>query len=257
MSTSEQGAVTQTVEQGIATVEFSHPKSNSLPGMVLANLANTITDLSSNKDASVIVLKSKGEKAFCAGASFDELLSIADFEAGKEFFMGFARTINAMRKCEKLVICRVQGKAVGGGVGIASAADYTLATEAADIKLSELAIGIGPFVVGPAVRRKMGLSAFSTLSLNPAKWQSAEWARENGLYAEILPDIESLDEAVSTLARELSASNPEAMSMLKRAIWSGTEDWDGLLEKRAETSGRLVLSEFTANAINKFKGGSR
>lgn len=252
-----QGGVETEINNGIATVEFHHPKSNSLPGKVLKDLAETITEMGNNKEAKVIILKSKGEKAFCAGASFDELISIEDYPTGKEFFMGFARVINAARKCPKFIIGRVHGKAVGGGVGMAAATDYCLATNAASVKLSELAIGIGPFVVGPAVERKMGTSAFTALSIDATSWKDANWAKQKGLYIDTFENFQDLDEAVNSLAVNLSKSNPEAMKLLKEAMWKGTENWDELLEKRAELSGKLVLSDFTVNAINKFKQGAR
>ncbi len=249
-----QGSVTFKIdEKGIGTIEFGHPLSNSLPGKILQKLADTITDLGQNDDVKVIVLKSQGERAFCAGASFDELISIKDFPTGKEFFSGFAKVINASRKCPKLIIGRVQGKAVGGGVGVASAVDYCFATKFASVKLSELAIGIGPFVVGPAVERKVGRSAMSQLAINATEWRSAEWARDNGLYTEIYDSVEEMDAAIDTLSNTLSKSNPEAMGLLKQIFWEGTEHWDELLAERAAMSGKLVLSEFTINAINAFK----
>lgn len=240
-------------EKGIATIEFGHPLSNSLPGKILRKLADTITEVSKDEKVKVILLKSGGEKAFCAGASFDELISIQDFETGKVFFSGFASVINACRKSSKLIIGRVQGKAVGGGVGMASAVDYCYATNEASVKLSELAVGIGPFVVGPAVERKIGTSAMSQLAINATEWQSAQWAAEKGLYAEIFDSIEEMDKAIDVLATKLANSNPEAMSMLKTIFWQGTENWDELLVERAAMSGKLVLSEFTINAINSFK----
>lgn len=249
----EQGTVKQVIENGIGTITFFHPMSNSLPGKVLSDLANTITELSHNPDVKVIVIKSDGEKTFCAGASFDELISIKDLETGKKFFSGFANVINACRKSTKLIIGRVQGKAVGGGVGVASAVDYCLATKEASVKLSELAVGIGPFVVGPAVERKIGTSAMSQLAIDATEWKSADWARSKGLYAEVFDSIEELDKAVNTLAIKLSQSNPEAMKLLKQIFWQGTENWDNLLAERAAMSGKLVLSDFTVNAINKFK----
>jgi len=240
-------------ENGVATVEFSHPLSNSLPGKILQKLAKTISELGNNDAVKVIVLKSEGERAFCAGASFDELISIQDFPTGKQFFSGFANVINACRTCPKLIIGRVQGKAVGGGVGVASAVDYCFATKYAEVKLSELAVGIGPFVVGPAVQRKVGVSAMSQLAINATEWQSARWAEEKGLYAEVFESIEEMDEAIEILANKLAKSNPEAMQMLKKIFWEGTENWDTLLAERAEMSGKLVLSDFTVNAINAFK----
>ena len=254
MEAINQGDVTvEITANGIATVEFFHPLSNSLPGKVLAKLANTITELGVNNNVKVIVLRSQGERAFCAGASFDELISIKDLETGKKFFSGFANVINACRKAPKLIIGRVQGKAVGGGVGLASAVDYCFATRFADVKLSELAVGIGPFVVGPAVERKIGLSAMSQLAIDATAWRTADWAREKGLYTDIFDTVEAMDEAIEVLANKLSKSNPEAMSMLKSVFWQGTEHWDDLLAERAALSGKLVLSDFTVNAINSFK----
>lgn len=249
-----QGHVESTIdERGIATIEFGHPLSNSLPGKILQKLAHTIERLGADDNVKVIVLKSTGDRAFCAGASFDELISIKDLETGKVFFSGFASVINACRKCPKFIIGRVQGKAVGGGVGVASAVDYCFATRFADVKLSELAIGIGPFVVGPAVERKLGTSGMTQLAINATEWRSAQWAKENGLYAEIFDDAEEMDERIDELAKRLATSNPEAMRLLKQTFWAGTENWDQLLAERAAMSGELVLSEFTVNAINKFK----
>ncbi len=242
-----------TNENGITTIEFYHPLSNSLPGRVLAKLADTITEVGNDDNTKVIILKSSGDRAFCAGASFDELIAIDDLEVGKVFFSGFANVINAARKCPKLIIGRVQGKAVGGGVGMASAVDFCYATKFASVKLSELAVGIGPFVVGPAVERKVGTSAMSMMAINATEWYDAEWAREKGLYAETFNSIEEMDEAIQVLADKLASSNPEAMTLLKKVFWEGTENWDNLLAERAAMSGKLVLSDFTKNAINKFK----
>jgi len=254
MNATEQGNVKFEInEKGIATIEFFHSMSNSLPGKVLNKLANTITELGNKENVKVIILKSAGDRAFCAGASFDELISIEDFETGKVFFSGFANVINAARKCPKFIIGRVQGKAVGGGVGMASAVDYCYATKFAAVKLSELAVGIGPFVVGPAVERKIGTSAMSMLAINATEWYPAEWAKEKSLYAEIFDSIEEMDAAIEALAEKLALSNPEAMSMLKKVFWEGTEHWDTLLSERAAMSGKLVLSDFTRNAINAFK----
>lgn len=248
-----EGHVKTTISNGIARITFFHPQSNSMPGHLLRKLAEEITAAGQNPEAKVIVMQSEGEKSFCAGASFDELISIKDLETGKVFFSGFAAVINAIRTAPKFVIARVQGKAVGGGVGLASAADYTMATDAASVKLSELAVGIGPFVVGPAVERKIGTSAFTNLAINATEWRDAKWAMQNGLYTDIYATIAELDAAVDALAGRLASSNPEAMMMLKKIFWQGTENWDTLLSERAAMSGKLVLSEFTVNAINKFK----
>ena len=251
-SNSMNGHVKYNIIKGVATITFFHPKSNSLPANILKSLANVITDMGLNDKAKVIVLKSDGDRAFCAGASFDELISIKTKQEGFEFFMGFANVINAMRACPKFIIGRIQGKAVGGGVGMASAVDYCLGTKYASIKLSELAIGIGPFVVGPAVERKLGISGMSHLAINAGQWQSANWATQHGLYQEIFDDVEQLDQAVARLAGFLADSNPEAMKLLKQNIWRGTESWDKLLAERAAISGELVLSEFTKKALKKF-----
>lgn len=251
-----QGDVRLSVNGAIATIEFFHPSHNSLPSKVLAQLAQTITEVGGREDVTVIILKSRGERTFCAGASFDELIAIDNFEQGKAFFMGFANVINACRKCPKLIIGRVQGKAVGGGVGIASAVDYCYATRYAAVKLSELAIGIGPFVVGPAVARKVGTSAFSQLAMNATAWYAPEWALEKGLYADLSENAEEMDSKIALLAGRLAKSSPEAQQLLKKVFWEGTEHWDELLSERAAMSGQLVLSDFTTNAINAFKAKS-
>jgi methylglutaconyl-CoA hydratase len=247
------GYVKTVVHQQVGTIEFFHPQSNSLPGSLLSELAQSINHAAFDPLISVIVLRSAGEKTFCAGASFDELIAIDNIENGKKFFSGFAQVINAMRKCPKFIVGRIQGKCVGGGVGLAAAVDYCIATDKAEIKLSELAVGIGPFVVGPAVERKIGTSAFSILSIDATMWRNAEWAKRKGLFAETHTSIEEMDESISKLTLSLSRSNPEAMAEMKKIFWRGTENWDVLLEERAAISGRLVLSAFTRSAIASFK----
>ena len=245
--------VKTSIADGIATITFHHPKSNSLPAAILAALAKNIEQAGAEKSVRVIVLRSEGEKAFCAGASFDELVAIDDEAAGLAFFNGFALVINAIRKVPCFVIGRVQAKAVGGGVGLAAAVDVCYAHESASVKLSELAIGIGPFVVGPAVERKVGAAAFGFMSATPAAWRTAEWAEKKGLYAAVFDTTEKLDASVDAHARELSRYSPDAMAELKQIMWRGTEDWGSLLPERAVISGRLVLSDFTRNAIAEFK----
>lgn len=248
------GYVTSHIDHnGINTIEFFHPQSNSLPGKLLEELAQTIHGAGNDEDTKVIVLRSAGDKAFCAGASFDELTAIKTHDEGITFFSGFAHVINAMRTCPQFVIARIHGKCVGGGVGIAAAADYAIATEGADIKLSELAVGIGPFVVGPAVERKVGLAAFNNLAIDATMWRNAEWAKRKGLYSELHASVEDMDESVQRLSNNLAHSNPEAMAEMKKMFWHGTEHWDHLLIQRAGISGKLVLSPFTKMAIEKFK----
>ena len=256
----QEGFVKTELKNGIANITFFHPQSNSMPGYQLKALADEVTKAGANKEARVIVLKSEGDSlpagkagAFCAGASFDELINIKDIDTGIKFFSGFAGVINAMRKAPKFVLVRVQGKAVGGGVGIASSGDYTFAVKGASVKLSELAMGIGPFVVGPAVQRKIGTSAFAELTINATEWRDATWAREKGLYNDLHENVEEMDKAIDALGQKLAGSNPEAMAMLKKIMWEGTENWDQLLIERAGISGKLVLSDFTIRAITKFK----
>jgi len=245
--------VNQNIENGISTIEFFHPAHNSLPGNILAELVKNIHEAGLNDDVKVIILKSGGERTFCAGASFKELISINDAETGKVFFSGFANVINAMRKCPKFIIGRIQGKTVGGGVGIASATDYCMATKFASIKLSELNVGIGPFVVGPAVERKLGLTGMSQIAMDANSFYDAEWARQKGLFTKVFETTEALDEAVQLFAESLCTYNPDAMQEMKKVFWRGTEDWDTLLTERAAISGRLVLSDFTKEKLKGFK----
>ncbi|CAM1350481.1 enoyl-CoA hydratase/isomerase family protein [Tenacibaculum halocynthiae] len=247
------GSLYTSVENKIATIEFGHPASNSFPSELLERLANKLDELSSNDEVAVVVLKSEGERAFCAGASFDELVAIDNLVDGKKFFSGFANVINAMRSCSKLIVGRVQGKTVGGGVGLAAACDYVLATEHAAIKLSEFTIGIGPFVIAPAVKRKVGVSGLAELTLDASSWKNAYWAKEKGLYARVFENIEELDKELEVFTEKLASYNPEALDEMKKALWIGTENWDSLLIERAETSGKLVLSDFTKKALKKFK----
>jgi methylglutaconyl-CoA hydratase len=240
-------------DNGLGEITFFHPSHNSLPSELLQKLAHTIKEAGENAAISLILIKSGGDRTFCAGANFQELLAIDNRESGLRFFSGFANIINECRKCPKLIVGRVQGKAVGGGVGIASAVDYCMATKYASVKLSELNIGIGPFVVGPAVERKIGVSAMSQLAINADTFQSAEWAREKGLYTEIFDSAEELDQGIEELCNKLLSYNHEAMKRLKKTFWTGTEDWDDLLKERALESGSLVLMDHTKEILSRYK----
>lgn len=247
-----QGYVNCDVKNSIATIEFYHPSHNSLPSNLLKDLSDKILECGQDDNVLLIVLRSSGERTFCAGASFDELVSIENAETGKVFFMGFASVINAVRTCGKLVIGRVQGKAVGGGVGLASACDYCMASKWSSVKLSELAVGIGPFVIGPAVERKVGLSAYSQMAINATEWMTAAWAKEKGLFNEVFDTIEQLDEYLSHFLDITVKMNPVALSGLKQIFWEGTENWDDILEKRAQMSGEMVLSKHSKETIGSF-----
>jgi len=252
MNKTLQGYVNTHIEDTIATIEFFHPSHNSLPSNLLNDLTHKILELGANEEVLLIVIKSSGERTFCAGASFDELVSIENEDTGKTFFLGFANVINAIRTCGKIVIGRVHGKAVGGGVGLAAACDYCMASKWASVKLSELAVGIGPFVIGPAVERKVGLSAFSQMAINATEWQTAAWAKEKGLFNEVFDSVEQLDEYLTHFLDITKKMNPEALSGLKKVFWQSTDHWDSLLEERAATSGKLVLSTFAKETIGGF-----
>lgn len=247
------GTIQTSIENKIARVTFSHPASNSFPSNQLQALTDELNSLSNNDEVTVVVLQSEGTGAFCAGASFDELLAVNDLETGRQFFSGFANVINAMRSCKKIIVGRVHGKAVGGGVGLASACDYAFASEMASIKLSEIAIGIGPFVIEPAVSRKIGKSAMTEMTLAPTEWKSAQWAFNHKLYAQLFSSVVEMDEALEKFVSQLATYNPDALSEFKKVLWEGTENWDELLYERASISGKLVLSDFTKEALNAFK----
>lgn len=247
------GYVEYSTEERIATIEFFHPKGNSLPGHILTQLTEAIKKAGLNEDVHAIVIQSGGDGPFCAGASFDELTAVSNEEEGKEFFMGFANVINAMRTSPKMILSRIHGKTVGGGIGIIAASDFAIATENASVRLSELSLGIGPFVVGPAVGRKLGTSAFATLALDAKTWYDSQWALSNGLYNKVVDNVEDLDDAVDEMTETLAYSNPDALINLKDIMWQGTGHWHATLEQRAEISGRLVLSEFTKKTIANFK----
>ncbi len=249
----EQGSLFVQTTNGIATVEFYHPAGNSLPSDLLARITSTFNELSDDNKVKVIILKSEKDRTFCSGASLEELLAINNPTDGIAFFSGFGKLVNAMRKCTKPIIGRIQGKVVGGGVGIAAACDYVMATEHAAIKLSEISIGIGPFVVEPVIRWKMGVAAVGELALDPTHWKTPYWAQEKGLYAKVFETLKELDEEVHVFAEKLAAYSPEAVQHLKRILWEGAEHFDTLLYERATICGNLVLSETTKKALAKFK----
>lgn len=251
--TTANGTLSTNISDNIATIMFGHPASNSFPAALLKRLADELGILGQSPRIALIVLKSEGNGAFCAGASFEELLAVNDSAEGTAFFSGFANVINAMRKCPKLIIGRIHGKAVGGGVGLAASCDYAMATTSAAVKLSELAIGIGPFVIAPAVERKIGRNGLSELTLAAHEWKTADWAQQKGLYANIFENTETLDTALESFCTKLASYNPEALAAMKKILWEGTENWDTLLTERAAISGQLVLSDFTKQALAAFK----
>ncbi len=248
----ESGTLQTSTQNAIGTITFAHPKGNSLPGELLRQIASQIDTLGDDSNVRVIVLRSEGERAFCAGASFDELLAVSTLEESREFFSGFAKVILAIRRCPKFVVARVQGKFVGGGVGVVSACDYALATENALGKLSEIALGFGPFIIGPAVERKIGKAAFSVMGID-AEWKDAQWCKEKGLFASVHKDISSLDAAVHELLTRLSGYNPEAIAQMKSILWEGTEHWEKLLAERVEITANLAISEFVQAKVQSFK----
>lgn len=247
------GSLFTKLENGIATVEFGHPASNSFVSELLDRLTNEFNKLSLNDTISIVILRSEGDRAFCAGASFDELMAVSNMEEGKKFFSGFANVINAMRSCSKIIIGRVQGKAVGGGVGLVAACDYVFANVDAAIRLSELTIGIAPLVIAPAVERKIGKAGLSELSLSPTDWKNAYWALEKGLFSMVLDNSKEMDKELDFFVQKLASYNPDALTELKKVLWQGTEKWDDLLMDRAALTGKLVLSEFTKAALSNFK----
>jgi methylglutaconyl-CoA hydratase len=253
----QQGYVrTRFEDSGVAVIEFYHPNHNSLPSRLLQGLVDAFEEAGAHAPTKVVVLQSAEHKTFCAGASFDELAAIQDFDSGQRFFSGFGHVINAMRRCPKIVVGRIHGKAVGGGVGLAAATDYCFASQYASIRLSELAVGFGPFVIGPAVERKLGVAAFSQMALSPADWQSAQWGKEKGLFQEVFDSVEALDAGLERFLSNICSYSLEALVELKQIFWQNTDHWDTLLHERAAISGRLALSDFTKKAIEGFKKGN-
>ena len=252
--TDERGFIKKDLNtNGIATITFYHPSHNSFPSAQLEELASLLLETGEDKQVKVIVLKSEGERTFCSGASFDELLSITTRGAGKKFFSGFAHVINAIRLNRKIVISQVQGKAIGGGMGLAAACDYCFATEFASVRLSELGVNMGPIVIAPAVQRKIGLAAFTELTFNPDQYRDAQWAKTTGLFQEVYSDLPAMELAVKTFTERLITYNIEALSALKLILWEGTDHWGDLLYERADLSGKLVLSEETKAGLQAFK----
>lgn len=254
----EQGFVTShTDPQGLTTITFGHPAHNALPSRLLAQLAEKITQAGDDPATRLILLQSEGEGTFCAGANFDELLAITDEASGKQFFTGFANVINAMRTAPRLIVGRVLGKAVGGGVGLIAACDYVFAAEKAAVRLSEVSINIGPFVIAPAVERKVGISAFTELTLNPGVFFDVQWAKRHDLFHTVKADTEHVDQAIREFCERIITKNPEALSELKRTLWHGTKHWDELLDKQAAISGRLACSPETKALLNSLKSKSK
>ncbi|MEA1787262.1 enoyl-CoA hydratase/isomerase family protein [Arenibacter sp. GZD96] len=253
-TTRPNGSLYTKIEGTIATVEFGHPAGNSFVLELLNRLTSEFQKLSDAPNITLIVLKSEGDEGpFCGGASFDELMAVSTRAEGNVFFSGFANLINAMRQCEKLIVGRVQGKTVGGGVGLIAACDYVFATDAAAIRLSELSIGIAPLVIAPAVERKIGTAALSEMSLAPTEWKNAYWAQQKGLFSKVFESLKEMDKELAFFTEKLAAYNPEALAEWKKVLWKGTDHWENLLLTRAELSGKLVLSEFTKKALATFK----
>ena len=252
-TTRSSGSLYASRSGALARIEFGHPASNSLNSELLARLQTEMNKFGDDDTVHTILIQSEGERAFCAGASFDELMEVSTPENSTAFFSGFAGLINTLRNCPVPVVARVHGKAVGGGVGLIAACDYALATEAASIRLSEIGIGIAPLVIAPAVMRKTGASGLSELSLAPGEWKSAYWAQEKGLFARVFEKRGDLDKESENFAAQLARHPRTALIALKRALWEGTAHWDSLLPERAAETGRLALSAETQQALKRFK----
>ena len=244
--------VTSQIKNQISEITFGTPKSNSLPSEILEKLAQTILTEGAKPEVKAILLKSAGEKAFCAGASFDELLEINDLEASKKFFGGFAKVLNAMRTCGKIVVVRVQGKTTGGGVGIACAADYCFATKEASLALPELNLGIGPFVIGPYVERKIGKSQFTAMAID-ADFRSANWAEQHNIYQSVSPTIAEMDSEIVQFLEKLASRSSDALALIKKVSWEGTEHFSELMPERILMSASLLLENSTKANIEKIK----
>ncbi len=246
------GFVTSEIKNNISEITFGTPKSNSLPGEILEKLAQTILECGKDQNVKAILLQSEGEKSFCAGASFDELLEIEELEKSKIFFGGFAKVLNAMRSCGKLVIVRVQGKTTGGGVGIACAADYCFGTTDSALALTELNLGIGPFVIGPFVERKIGKSAYSAMSID-ADFRSAEWCERHDIYQSVSENIPEMDSKIEKFLEVLSNRSSDALALIKKVSWEGTEHFDQLMPERILMSASLILEDSAKENIGKIK----
>ncbi len=248
--------VTSEIRNSISEITFGTPKSNSLPGEILEKLAQTILIEGKKEEVKAILLKSEGEKVFCAGASFDELLEIDELEASKKFFGGFAKVLNAMRSCGKIVVVRVQGKTTGGGVGIACGADYCFATKNAALALTEINLGIGPFVIGPYVERKIGKSQFSAMAID-ADFRSAEWAEQHNIYHSVSETIAEMELKLGIFLDKLSARSDEALALIKKVSWEGTEHFEELMPERIHMSASLILEDSAKENIQKIKESLR
>lgn len=240
------------ITHNIATISFYSIKSNSFTSIMLHELSQLLDEVSKNETINVVILKSEGEKTFCAGASFDELLQVENEEDASLFFSGFAKVILAMKNCKIPIITRVQGNAVGGGVGIIAASDYAFSLNNCKVKLSELSLGFGPFVIEPAVSRKIGIIAMQNISYNPVEWKNIQWARENNLFQETFETIELMDEKIEIFVNQLSNYSRDALVELKKVFWNNTEHWDKLLYERAAISGKLALSSYTKVKLKEF-----
>ncbi|MGB9663666.1 MAG: enoyl-CoA hydratase/isomerase family protein [Ignavibacteria bacterium] len=246
----ENEIVTSEIKDKVCTISFFNPKGNSLSTLHLLRLTKEFNDVNYNENVNVVVLRSGGDGAFCGGASIDELVKFDRFEKAKEFFFAFGKLLLTIIRCQKPVIARVHGKIVGGGIGLVSACDYSIAKKDASLRLSELTIGIGPFVISPFVIRKIGISAFTHLSLD-TQWRDAEWGKIFGLYSKVVETNEQLDEEVYKLASDLSKFSMNSLIKLKEILWEKTENWDQLIDERAEISARLILAEIASGRLQK------
>lgn len=232
-------------EYGIGRIEFFHSRGNALTSTMLREITSFIRAAGEDPEIKIVMIQSAGEASFCGGASLDELMECDSVKEARDFFMGFAHLLTAIRTCPKLVVVRVQGKVVGGGLGIVAVADLAFATVEASIRLSELSIGLGPFVIGAAVERKIGISAFSELTYLSSIWKDAHWAKEKGLFSAVFETLAALDIAMAAQIIELETYAPEAIALTKKMFWAQTPEWSDELEKRAGYSAKLWIQKKT------------
>lgn len=208
------------LSERVLTLTIDRPdRRNALNDAVLDGMLGALT--SPPPEARVILVRSAGDRVFCAGADLAVMSNDATGLEQHNARGGLRRVVDAMRACPLPVVARVQGICLAGGVGLIMGADLVVAAERASFGLPEVDRGLWPFMVSALLARHVSPKVAMDLMLTGRRFGAAE-AREIGLISRVVPDDE-LDSQVDALVAELAAKAPVAVRMGKAAFWAAAE----------------------------------
>ena len=204
----------------IATVTLNRPQvHNAFDETLIADVTACFARLSEDAEVRAIVLRGAGE-SFCAGADLHWMGRMAGYsqEENRADADALQRMFDVIATCPKPTIARVQGGAIGGGVGLVAVCDVVIAAPEAKFALSEVRLGLVPAVIAPYVLQKIGMGAARALFVTGERF-NAEEALRIGLVQQVVAAIE-LDAAIQKKLEWILHAGPNAIAAAKRLLSS-------------------------------------